>query len=195
MRCPVPPRIPDRRGEEPFPLKHTTAPFFFSLSFLSHSYFPFSFLGYGWYWGRSGDIRALPYTGGLATPWQRHQTPSPPSTWLFLYFLEWSRVTVIKIYYGPVRKDPSLLVRGDGGFWVVCFLESPCSSPVGGLALASIASVADLFPAARQAGGERESRWRTATIFGVSGVANSPLPFPPPQSPDPFTAILGYKTE
>ena len=39
---------------------------------------------------------------------------------------------VIKIYHGPVRKDPSLLVRGDGGFWVVCFLEIPCSSPVRG---------------------------------------------------------------
>ena len=39
-----------------------------------------------------------------------------------------------------------------------------------------VALVADLFPAARQAGGERESRWRTATIFGISGVANPPLP-------------------
>ena len=52
--------------------------------------------------------------------------------------------------------------------------------------VALVALVADLFPAARQAGGERESRWRTATILGIIGVAHSPLPFPPPQSPDLF---------
>jgi hypothetical protein len=30
---------------------------------------------------------------------------------------------VVKSWQGPVRKDPSLLVRGDRGFWVVCFME------------------------------------------------------------------------
>ena len=72
----------------------------------------------------SGKIRALPYTGGLATPWQRHQTPFLPLYPTIYVFLGWSGVTVIKIGHGPVRKDPSLLVRGDGGFWVVCFLET-----------------------------------------------------------------------
>ena len=45
---------------------------------------------------------------------------------------------------------------------------------------ALVALVADLFPAARLAGGERESRWRTATIFSIIGVANPPLPLQPP---------------
>ena len=35
------------------------------------------------------------------------------------------------------------------------------------MATETVALIADLFPAARQAGGERESRWRTATIFFV----------------------------
>ncbi len=38
-----------------------------------------------------------------------------------------------------------------------------------------VALVAEFIPAARQAGGERESRWRTATIFfGVIGVFREP---------------------
>ena len=52
--------------------------------------------------------------------------------------------------------------------------------------------VAEFIPAARQAGGERESRWRTATIFGIIGVANSPLPLPPPQSPETLIFLKYY---
>ena len=93
MRCPVPPRIPDIRGEEPFPLKHTTPRlFFFSLSLFSLTLlFSFYFLGYGVV---LGSVRGDPSTAsywGVGYPMATSSNPLPsPSSWLFMYFLEWS---------------------------------------------------------------------------------------------------------
>ena len=52
-----------------------------------------------------------------------------------------------------------------------------------------VALVADLFPAARQAGGERESRWRTATIFWYYWCGKLPSSLPTTPISQPLNCI------
>ena len=129
MRCPVPPRIPDRRGEEPFPLKHTTPrflPFFFFFSlFLSHFYFPFIFLGME---GRSGEIRALPYTGGWLPHGNVIKPPFFPLGYLCISRVGWGYGYQKLSWPGPQGPQP-VGSKVQRSFVVVCFLGS---SPVRG---------------------------------------------------------------
>ena len=94
----------------------------------------FSFISwYGWSWGRSGEIRALPYTGGLATPWQRHQTPFPlPLPDYLCIFLSVERGYGYQKLGWPGPQEPQPVGSRSRRFLVVCFLENPCSSPVRG---------------------------------------------------------------
>ena len=72
---------------------------------------------------------------------------------------------------GPRQDSTTTFIRFDHASAVFADL-------IGHLLL--VALVADLIPAARQAGGERESRWRTATIFfcviGVFREPSTPTP-------------------
>ena len=125
MRCPVPPQIPERRGEEPFPLKHTTPRpvlLFFSLSFsLTLLYMRFFAGGAGCRSERSEHCLLL----GVGYPMA---TSSPTS---LSPFFSWLCVFTPGIFSGfsstlarSARTPARLFVRFVGrliALWLLCF--------------------------------------------------------------------------
>ena len=86
-------------------------------------------------WVVLGSVRGYPSTAlywGIGYPMATSSNPFPLPLPYLCIFLGGAGLRLSKIYHGPVRKDPSLLVRGDGGFWVVCFLGTHALSPVRG---------------------------------------------------------------
>ena len=135
MRCPVPPRIPDRRGEGPFPLKHTTA-LFFSFSFFSlfsHTFIVlFLFLGMGGIGVGQGISEHCLILGDWLPHGNVIKPPSSPSTRLFMYFLEWSGGYGYQNLSWPGPQGPQPVGSRSQRFLGGLFSRNPCSSPVRG---------------------------------------------------------------
>ena len=128
MRCPVPPQIPERRGEEPFPLKHTTPRFFYffySLSFLSHFFFFF------WVWVVLGSVGGDPSTAlywGVGYPMANVIKPPflPFCLTIYVFFLSGAGLRLLKVGKARSAWTPACWIEESEVYGGV-FSRNPCS--------------------------------------------------------------------